>query len=128
MKSLNTLASFLLAICFNTWLTLTDIVLCQTTTFVRNNTIYSITLQQKFEQNRIFTLSYEQSDGNTHQTAYRGSCNSNIIDVLGENIINSEGRVIYQEIAKQSVMFDISPNSNWELSNTIRQALGLICQ
>ncbi|MEA5536151.1 hypothetical protein [Crocosphaera sp. XPORK-15E] len=97
-------------------------------TFNQNDITYTVKLKKKTPDNLIFTIAYQQSDGNTRTTNYKGTCGSDTVNILEATTVSASGDIVSQEIASQGVAIDISPESSWEFGNTIREALILICK
>ncbi|WP_013323453.1 hypothetical protein [Gloeothece verrucosa] len=127
MKVLTHSISFFTAIAVSLASGLNHSTLAQTDTFIHNEITYTVTFKKRIEQNVAFTLSYADSNANTHIVEYQGTCGTNIIGVLGETVVNTQGKVISKNTATQAVIFDLSANSDWEMSGAIRQGLDLMC-
>jgi hypothetical protein len=98
------------------------------TTFTQNGVTYAVTVDRDRGQNRVFTLSHQQPDRNTHTLKYRGTCGTNTVDIVQETIANPEGKILSQETAEEAIAYSLSPDSDFEYSAPIRQALQMICQ
>lgn len=97
-------------------------------TFSQNDITYTVKLKKKSPASLTFTIAYQQSDGNTRTTHYKGSCGSDTVNILEATTVSPSGAIVSQEIASQAVAIDVSPDSSWEFGNTIREALILICK
>lgn len=127
MKCLTYFLGFFFAIALNNVHGLIHTILAQTATFTYEEITYTVNLKKNTGQQLAFNLSYSESNGNTHTVEYQGICGTNIIGVLGETVVNPQGQIISKDTAVQAIFFDLSANSDWEMSGAISQALNLMC-
>lgn len=97
-------------------------------TFMVNGVNYTVKVNAIKQQARNFTVSYQQSNGDIHNIEYGGVCGADIVNILGESIVNPQGVVTSNYVAEAEIAFDISPNSEFESSPVVRQAFQIVCQ
>lgn len=96
-------------------------------TFSQNGITYTVDVKETQGQERVFSVSHQQSNGNRQTREYRGSCDGNTIAFLSETILDPQGQILSEEKAAEVISFEINSESSWQFSDVIRQSLELSC-